>query len=97
MRRPRTHRPPLPSVGAGPFVRLLSGGIGQHHLHLHAVDHTAVQRHHGLVSALPARDDEEQPGATVLLWGRVGWGGGLPVCLRTLCIPLSAREPDRPQ
>ena len=39
-------------VGAGPFVRLLSGGVGQHHLHPHAVHHVAMERRHGIVRTL---------------------------------------------
>lgn len=30
----------------------LSGGIGQHHLHLHAVDDLTVERRHGVVCTL---------------------------------------------
>lgn len=44
-------------VGARTFVRLLSGRVGQHHLHPHAVDDAAVQRRHGVVGTLRQTQD----------------------------------------
>jgi len=41
-------------VGPGPLVGLLSGRVGQHHLHLHAVDHLTVERRHGVIGTLRA-------------------------------------------
>lgn len=50
----KTH-PSFPSVGTKAFVGLLSGRIGQHHLHLYSVNDAAVEHRHGLICTLRER------------------------------------------
>lgn len=50
----KTH-PSFPLVGTKAFVRLLSGRIGQHHLHLYSINNPTVEHRHGLICTLRER------------------------------------------
>lgn len=47
-------------VGAKAFMRFLSGGISQHHLHLHSIHHPTVEQCHGLICTLKEKDTESK-------------------------------------
>lgn len=47
-------------VGAKAFMRFLSGGISQHHLHLHSIHHPTMEQWHGLICTLKEKDTESK-------------------------------------